>query len=76
MYFAQNEESLLRAYVESGEGIDRAGVFAIQVSCPLSYLPSVSLPPSLCPASRLSLETSGRIVETHLFFSASHLFIY
>ncbi|RDX46252.1 Maf/Ham1 [Lentinus brumalis] len=30
VYFAQNEESLLKAYVESGEGIDRAGGFAVQ----------------------------------------------
>ncbi|RPD67830.1 Maf/Ham1 [Lentinus tigrinus ALCF2SS1-7] len=30
VYFAQNEESLLKAYVESGEGLDRAGGFAIQ----------------------------------------------
>ena len=31
MYFAENDESLLRAYVENGEGRDRAGGFAIQV---------------------------------------------
>ena len=31
MHFAQNEHSLLEAYVESGEGKDRAGGFAIQV---------------------------------------------
>ncbi|KAH9847823.1 Maf/Ham1 [Lenzites betulinus] len=30
VYFGQNEESLLAAYVESGEGADRAGGFAIQ----------------------------------------------
>ncbi|KAI0788282.1 Maf/Ham1 [Fomes fomentarius] len=30
VHFAQNEEYLLRAYVESGEGIDRAGGFAVQ----------------------------------------------
>ncbi|KAI0833844.1 Maf/Ham1 [Trametes gibbosa] len=30
VYFAQNEETLLEAYVESGEGVDRAGGFAIQ----------------------------------------------
>ncbi|KAI9001479.1 Maf/Ham1 [Trametes punicea] len=30
VYFAQNDESLLQAYVESGEGRDRAGGFAIQ----------------------------------------------
>ncbi len=34
MYFAQNEEALLRAYVENGEGRDRAGGFAIQVRLP------------------------------------------
>lgn len=44
VYFAQNEESLLRAYVESGEGIDRAGGFAIQVS-PLVPFPSALLTP-------------------------------
>ena len=33
VYFADNEESLIRAYVENGEGLDRAGGFAIQV-CP------------------------------------------
>ncbi|KAI0763327.1 Maf/Ham1 [Trametes elegans] len=30
VYFAQNENSLLEAYVESGEGKDRAGGFAVQ----------------------------------------------
>lgn len=30
VYFGQNEESLLAAYVESREGADRAGGFAIQ----------------------------------------------
>ncbi|KAI0363862.1 Maf/Ham1 [Pilatotrama ljubarskyi] len=30
VHFAQNENALLEAYVESGEGIDRAGGFAIQ----------------------------------------------
>ncbi|KAI0711849.1 Maf/Ham1 [Cerioporus squamosus] len=30
VYFSQNDESLLRTYVESGEGIDRAGGFAVQ----------------------------------------------
>ncbi|KAM5544850.1 hypothetical protein V8D89_001748 [Ganoderma adspersum] len=30
VYFAENEEALLRAYVENGEGRDRAGGFAIQ----------------------------------------------
>ncbi|KAI0750164.1 Maf/Ham1 [Daedaleopsis nitida] len=30
VHFAQNEKSLLKAYVENGEGFDRAGGFAIQ----------------------------------------------
>lgn len=32
VYFADNSHELLEAYVESGEGIDRAGGFAVQVS--------------------------------------------
>jgi septum formation protein len=32
VYFADNSKELLQAYVESGEGIDRAGGFAVQVS--------------------------------------------
>jgi hypothetical protein len=31
VYFSDNELRLLRAYVDSGEGLDRAGGFAIQV---------------------------------------------
>lgn len=31
MYFSDNPPHLLAAYVENGEGIDRAGGFAIQV---------------------------------------------
>jgi len=31
VYFADNPEYLIQAYVDSGEGIDRAGGFAIQV---------------------------------------------
>ena len=31
VHFADNPEHLLRAYVESKEGIDRAGGFAVQV---------------------------------------------
>jgi hypothetical protein len=31
VYFSNNEPSLLKAYVDSGEGIDRAGGFAVQV---------------------------------------------
>lgn len=31
VYFADNPEHLIQAYVDSGEGIDRAGGFAIQV---------------------------------------------
>jgi septum formation protein len=31
VHFADNPTSLLEAYVESGEGLDRAGGFAIQV---------------------------------------------
>lgn len=32
VYFANNPDHLLDAYAESGEGIDRAGGFAAQVS--------------------------------------------
>lgn len=32
VYFADNPEHLIKAYVENGEGLDRAGGFAIQVS--------------------------------------------
>lgn len=35
VHFADNPEHLLRAYVESKEGIDRAGGFAVQVFCTL-----------------------------------------
>ena len=31
VYFADNPRHILEAYIESGEGIDRAGGFAIQV---------------------------------------------
>jgi predicted house-cleaning NTP pyrophosphatase (Maf/HAM1 superfamily) len=31
VYFPDNSPSLLRAYVDSGEGLDRAGGFAVQV---------------------------------------------
>ena len=31
MYFADNDRKVIEAYVENGEGIDRAGGFAIQV---------------------------------------------
>lgn len=31
VYFADSERKLVEAYVESGEGIDRAGGFAVQV---------------------------------------------
>ena len=44
VYFAENEEALLRAYVENGEGRDRAGGFAIQVRSLLSLLPSYRYP--------------------------------
>jgi len=30
VYFSDNAPTLLRAYVDSGEGLDRAGGFAIQ----------------------------------------------
>lgn len=30
MYFAENDRHVLEAYVGSGEGVDRAGGFAIQ----------------------------------------------
>lgn len=32
VHFADNPERKLKAYVDSGEGLDRAGGFAIQVS--------------------------------------------
>lgn len=32
MHFSENPISLLEAYVDNGEGIDRAGGFAAQVS--------------------------------------------
>ncbi|KAL9709010.1 hypothetical protein Ac2012v2_007826 [Leucoagaricus gongylophorus] len=35
VYFADNPEYLIQAYVDSGEGVDRAGGFAIQVVLPL-----------------------------------------
>ena len=50
VYFAQNDEALLRAYVENGEGRDRAGGFAIQVRALLAYSPYVS-------ASHLTADT-------------------
>ena len=31
VYFADNTPTLLKAYVDSGEGLDRAGGFAAQV---------------------------------------------
>ena len=31
VYFADNPRHIIEAYIESGEGIDRAGGFAIQV---------------------------------------------
>ena len=34
VYFADNPRHILEAYIESGEGIDRAGGFAIQVRYP------------------------------------------
>ena len=49
VYFAENDEALLRAYVENGEGRDRAGGFAIQVR-PLP--PSSTPPPFLLPPLR------------------------
>lgn len=33
VYFSDNAPGLLRAYVDSGEGLDRAGGFAVQVCC-------------------------------------------
>ena len=35
VYFDDNPRHIISAYVESGEGIDRAGGFAIQVRLPL-----------------------------------------
>jgi len=32
VYFADSDKKLVEAYVDSGEGIDRAGGFAVQVS--------------------------------------------
>lgn len=34
VYFADSPRHVLEAYVESGEGLDRAGGFAIQVRLP------------------------------------------
>ena len=31
VYFSDNAPTLLKAYVDSGEGLDRAGGFAVQV---------------------------------------------
>ena len=31
VHFADHEQSVIKAYVDSGEGLDRAGGFAIQV---------------------------------------------
>jgi predicted house-cleaning NTP pyrophosphatase (Maf/HAM1 superfamily) len=31
VYFSDNSPNLLKAYVDSGEGLDRAGGFAVQV---------------------------------------------
>lgn len=31
VYFSDNTQTLLKAYVDSGEGLDRAGGFAVQV---------------------------------------------
>ena len=33
VYFADNPRHLVEAYVDNGEGLDRAGGFAIQVIC-------------------------------------------
>lgn len=41
VYFADNSKELLEAYVESGEGIDRAGGFAVQVSHQSSVSPHI-----------------------------------
>ena len=49
VYFAENEEALLRAYVENGEGRDRAGGFAIQVRPPPLSLPFRSFRPPPFP---------------------------
>ena len=42
VYFADNPRHILEAYVESKEGIDRAGGFAIQVR--FLFIPCVCLP--------------------------------
>lgn len=40
VHFAENPLHLLKAYVENGEGLDRAGGFAVQVC---SFVPWTSL---------------------------------
>lgn len=37
VYFANNEHHIIEAYAESGEGIDRAGGFAVQVCFTLFF---------------------------------------
>lgn len=38
VHFAECPTYLLEAYADSGEGVDRAGGFAIQVHCPTHSL--------------------------------------
>lgn len=48
VHFAENSRELLESYVESGEGLDRAGGFAIQVRT-ISFLPpDVNVMPIVC----------------------------
>jgi len=39
VYFSDNAPTLLRAYVDSGEGLDRAGGFAVQVRSQYTRVP-------------------------------------
>ena len=55
VYFADNDPKVIEAYVENGEGIDRAGGFAIQVR-------DVPLNPRRC----LIATCTGRALEASL----------
>jgi predicted house-cleaning NTP pyrophosphatase (Maf/HAM1 superfamily) len=39
VYFSDNTPTLLEAYVDSGEGLDRAGGFAVQVRSHYTRVP-------------------------------------
>lgn len=53
VYFADNPKHIIDAYIESGEGIDRAGGFAIQVRF---FLPLEIYPNSLIDYYRALVE--------------------